>query len=145
MQNGGNVTLIAGHNIRFLPGAKVIQGGHLWGYITTTGAYCVTPAAPFNTTQETEELPASAETETSLFKVYPNPTTGKFTLELNADLKDVEATVRIYGMLGDEVLKENLAGKRKTEFSLSEKPNGIYIIRVMMGDKMGTAKIIKQE
>ncbi|MEI7726452.1 MAG: T9SS type A sorting domain-containing protein, partial [Bacteroidota bacterium] len=145
VQNGGDVTLVAGQNIRFLPGAKVDNGGHLWGYITTSGSYCVTPSAPFNTTLNTEEPPASAESATSLFRDYPNPTTGKFTLELNTELNDVEATFRIYGMLGEEVLRENLAGKRKTEFSLSEKPNGIYIIRVMMGDKMGTAKIIKQE
>jgi hypothetical protein len=58
---------------------------------------------------------------------------------------DVEAIVRIFGMLGDEVLKKNLAGSRKTEFSLSERPNGIYVIRVGIGDKMGTAKVIKQE
>ena len=145
VQNGGDVTLVAGQNIRFLPGAKVDNGGHLWGYITTNGSYCVTPSAPFHTTLNTEEPPAYAETSTSLFSVYPNPTTGKFTLELNTELNDVEATVRIYGLLGDEVLQENLAGSRKTEFSLSERPNGVFIIRVMMGGKMGTAKIIKQE
>ncbi|MEI7726449.1 MAG: YCF48-related protein [Bacteroidota bacterium] len=144
VQNGGDATLVAGQNISFLPGTKVDQGGHLWGYITTTGSYCVAPSAPFNTLN-TDEPAALIQKESSLFRVYPNPTTGKFTLELNTELNDVEATVRIYGMLGEEVLQENLAGSRKTEFSLSERPNGIYIIRVMMGDKMGTAKVIKQE
>ncbi|MEI6433813.1 MAG: T9SS type A sorting domain-containing protein [Bacteroidota bacterium] len=144
VQSGGNVTLIAGHSIRFMPGATVVSGGYLRGYITPNGTYCASPASPVNTTLTTEELPTTAQTETTIFKVYPNPTSGKFTLEFNADFKDVQANVRIYSILGEEVLYENLSGDRKTEFSLSGRSNGVYIIRVMMGDQMGMAKIIKQ-
>jgi hypothetical protein len=141
VENGGDVTLIAGQRILFKPGTTVQQGGHLWAYITTNGTYCLNPDYPANTFPVPEE-PVS-ETETSLFKVYPNPTTGKFTLELNAEPKEIPASIRIYSMMGKEVLRENLADNRKTEFSLTGRSAGIYIIRVMIGDRMATAKIVK--
>jgi len=40
---------------------------------------------------------------------------------------EVQASIRIYGIFGEEVLHENLAG-----FSLSGKSNGIYIPRVIL-------------
>jgi len=50
----------------------------------------------------------------------------------------------IYGMWGEKLLTEVLAGDRKYEFSLSNKPAGIYFIQVITGIKSETAKIIKQ-
>ncbi|MCK9424100.1 MAG: T9SS type A sorting domain-containing protein [Bacteroidales bacterium] len=144
VQNGGDVTLIAGQNILFMPGTMVQSGGHLWGYITISDTYCVNPSSPINAPLNPETQTIVNEAETTLFRVYPNPTTGKFTLEFNADPKDNQATVRIFGMLGEEVLHENLGVTGKTEFSLSGRSNGIYIIRVIMGDRTATTKIIKQ-
>jgi hypothetical protein len=145
VQNGGDATLIAGQNILLKPGTMVQPGGDLWGYITTTGAYCVNPSAPVHPTSIEEDVAVASETGTALFRVYPSPTTERFTLELNDEMKDIQANVRIYNMIGEEALQENLAGTRKQEFSLSGKSNGIYIIRVMMGERTGIAKIIKQD
>jgi hypothetical protein len=54
------------------------------------------------------------------------------------------ATVDAYDMWGEKILTEVLTGELRHEFSLSDKPSGVYIIRVITGDKAETAKIIKQ-
>ncbi|MCX6303555.1 MAG: T9SS type A sorting domain-containing protein [Bacteroidetes bacterium] len=44
VQAGASATVVAGQNIRFLPGSQVYSGGYLHGYITSNSAYC-TPAS----------------------------------------------------------------------------------------------------
>ena len=142
--SGGDATLIAGQKILFLPGTRVEPGGHLWGYIAESGNYCYNSSPPVQAPINAEATPAVTETETNLFSVYPNPTTGKFTLEIQNQAKDVQGNMSIYGLLGNEVLQADLAGKIKSEFSLTGRSNGIYIVRVTLGDRVSMAKMIKQ-
>ncbi len=41
VQSGGSATFVAGQNIRYLPGSRVLSGGYMRGYITTDGQYCI--------------------------------------------------------------------------------------------------------
>ncbi len=142
VQSGGIVTMIAGQVIHYFPGTKVEPGGYMWGYITPGGPWCVTPSIPAVIAGE-EELPVISEEPS--FKVYPNPTGGKFVLELTG-VEGTETTrIEIYGMQGDKILSKELTKERKHEFSLSDKPVGIYFIRVISGNKAETAKIIKKQ
>jgi len=144
VKSGGNVNLIAGQKINFLPGVAVQPDGYLHGYITSDGSYCssLPPAfAPKVVEDESEILPI---TQQSSFKIYPNPTTGSFIMELKGEVPTNEVTVDVYGMWGELVLSKVLSGERKHEFSLSDRPVGIYFIRVISGDKAETVKIIKQ-
>jgi hypothetical protein len=86
-----------------------------------------------------EEVP-----EQSFFKVYPNPTTGSFTLELSEVSETSVVKVEIYGMRGEKILNDQFTGEKKHEFSLESNPTGIYFIRVFCGDNLGSQKIIKQ-
>jgi hypothetical protein len=52
--------------------------------------------------------------------------------------------VEVYGICGEKVLTKLLDGQYKHEFSLSDRPIGVYFIRVISGDKAETVKIIKQ-
>lgn len=56
--------------------------------------------------------------------IYPNPTTGNFTIDLN-----IPANVLIYNSLGQIVYNEKHQ-QGKTEFSLVDFSNGIYFIRI---------------
>jgi hypothetical protein len=89
------------------------------------------------------EVPV-ASSPTSNFRVYPNPTTGAFTLEFNNDLETGNANVEIFSMRGEKVFNTELSGNGKHELSISDKPVGIYVIRVISGSKTETARIIKQ-
>jgi len=151
VENGGHASLVAGQDILFYPGTTVLSGGYLNGKITQTGQYCcVTIPGPIMGNMNTEgdialntDLPAISQ-QSSAFKIYPNPTTGIFTLECSGILKDQLIQVEVYTMRGEKILTEQFYGAQKHEFSLSDKPVGIYFIRVITGDRVETGKIVKQ-
>ena len=144
VHDGGSATMIAGLSIDYLPGTTVEPGGYMLGRITTTSEYCGTKAQPITAaltgTGENQVIPSVQ----SLFKVYPNPTTGIFTLEVSDEIKAEKSSVEIYGIRGERVLTEMITGQNKHEFSLVGKPIGLYYIRVISGEKIGSGKIIKQ-
>jgi hypothetical protein len=134
--------MIAGQNIRYLPGTMVISGGYMHGYITTTAQYCIPLAAPIVVTA-VEEL-ITAPPDESLFRIYPNPTTGLFTLELKDDNLSDNGYVAVYGTCGEMILGDEMAGETHKDFSLAGKPSGLYFVRVVTGEKGFTKKLLKQ-
>ena len=143
VQSGGSATLVAGQNIIYLPGTIVESNGYMHGYIAPGGPYCGVIVPPMVAVKSaTEELQPVART--SFFRVYPNPTTGTFTLELNQESQAENASVEIYGIQGEHVFNTRLQGENKHVFTLEGKPSGCYFIRVICEDKAGTMKIIKQ-
>jgi hypothetical protein len=146
VQNGGSATFIAGEKINFLPGTKVLSGGYMNGTIAPNGPFCSTVkiAESENTPGSEFNKENSSQLSGGFFKVYPNPTTGEFSLELKGLDETAELRVELYGMQGERILSEELKGSRKYDLSLAGKPNGIYFIRVITGNHAGTGKIIKQ-
>ena len=140
----GSVNHIAGTNIIYYPGTKVDLGGYLHGYISTV--YCNPYIHPGATAPVAEGLgnPGIGNPNNSFFKIYPNPTPGKFTLELNGDVTSTQVHVDIFGVLGDRILSKDMQIDRKQEFSLSEKPTGVYLVHVTSGVNSETEKIIKK-
>ena len=143
IQGGGHAEMIAGVAILFKSGAIVHPGGYLWGHIAPAGPWCIASLAPSIVTKVIEEDSVSGILHPLRFLVYPNPTCGNFTLELPGNNDNV--MVAIYGMLGEKILTESIHGEGKHEFSLSERPMGIYFIRIISGDKAETVKIIKRK
>jgi len=72
--------------------------------------------------------------------VYPNPFNHQFRVSYQPTNKSM---VEIYNLLGSKVFSQELT-KQETVFDLTNKPNGIYFIRVTDGDKVLTRKIVKQ-
>ena len=142
--SSGNVKHIAGTNIIYYPGTRVDLGGYLHGYISSS--FC-TPyihpgaTAPFTAGIENQE---TGKPNNSFFRIYPNPTPGKFTMELNGDVTISQVHVEIFGILGDRILSKEMQIDRKQEFSLVEKPTGVYVVHVTSGVNSETEKIIKQ-
>jgi hypothetical protein len=140
VNSGGSATMIAGQNIIYLPGTTVLPGGYMHGYISTT--YCGTksPAIVATATGE-NELPAISQK--TAFKIYPNPTTGNFTLEQTTGAQFQVVNVEIYSMRGGKVMTRQLTGERKHDFSISEFPAGLYFVKVVAGGDAETLKLIK--
>ncbi|MBX7240604.1 MAG: T9SS type A sorting domain-containing protein [Bacteroidia bacterium] len=77
-------------------------------------------------------------------KVYPNPTSnGIFTLEFNFNNEE-EITVRIYNLIGKEVLSEKTtssSGVYDKTVNLSDYPKGIYIVEISNGSQKQTKRV----
>ncbi len=148
VQNGGYATMVAGTKINYLPGTKVYSGGYMRGYIATGVCCGVSVFAPSFLTNPADVISALDVTippaESSDFKVYPNPTSDNFILELSGYFSSVPVKVDIFGMQGEKAGSVSLTGGGKHEFSLQGKPSGIYFIRITSGKKAVSAKIIKQ-
>ncbi|MEI7980656.1 MAG: choice-of-anchor J domain-containing protein [Bacteroidota bacterium] len=140
----GSVNFVAGHNIKFMPSTWIKNGAYMRAHITTTGTYCGDAAKTMvtKTVEVADAVPAMEPG--SFFKVYPNPTNDKFYLEMDPTYLDSQVQVQIFGMVGGLIRKEELTGNNRYEFSLGGKPAGIYFIRVLVGDRLETKKIIKQ-
>jgi hypothetical protein len=79
--------------------------------------------------------------ETPPVKIFPNPSEGVFTLELNEDFK--QADLIVFDILGKIVF----SGKKleaSTQIDLSDYPTGMYFVKLTKDDICKTEKIIKQ-
>ena len=145
VQGGANVNLIAGQNIRFLSGSTVQPGGYLWANITTISAYCSSlPNPTVMNLLAANELQHTPENQSSFFRIYPNPTYGQFIVEFTGEDLSHSTVIRIYNMLGNEVLRNENSGSRTTGLSLENQAPGIYLVNVVREGKTGMAKIIRQ-
>ncbi len=140
--SGGSATMIAGQNIFYQPGTMAASGGYLHGYITTNNQYCGGMAPSMLTVVAgIETLPVGSVTP--FLKIYPNPTSGTFTIELTGDTGSQDARVEIMNMNGVKVLDEQLNGDRKYNLSITAMPPGLYFIHVVAGNLAETVKLVK--
>lgn len=141
VQSGASATMIAGMKILYLPGARALSGSYMHGYITRTNSYCGSQApaimAVATGTSELQEFP-----ETSGFSLYPNPTTGKFTLFQKGEHPDGVVKVEIISMRGERLHSELLVNERKHEFNISDLAAGLYFVRVYKADQAETFKLV---
>ena len=113
------------------------------GYITTNGLYCGGKAPSVPSVTEGEDTPAISLIQ-PIIKVYPNPTDGVFVLELNGFELLENIQIEIYSMTGEKVLSTDVRGGGKYNLSLSGKPCGIYLVKVISDTNSGIARIIKR-
>ena len=148
VQNGGSAILMAGRIIHILPGTTGASGSYIHAYISSDCFYCL--AIPHTLPQAFKEEPIAGITGQeaidtaagNFFRIYPNPTTGRFTLESNSP-ENLSGTIEIFGIHGEKLISEQLPDGKKHEFSLSGRPNGIYVVRVMSDSVTGIARVIK--
>jgi hypothetical protein len=141
--NGASAEFRAGVSINFGEGFVAESGSYVLAVITDV--YCTLPP-PLLASEDviiTAEMPAMA-TNDSFFKVYPNPTSNAFTLELTEFDEALKITVEIYGMMGERLLQNELFGSQLYQFDMSTMPKGVYILRIMHGGQVESQRIIKQ-
>ena len=150
VENGGSVTLIAGLNIKMLPGTTVQPGGYMHAYITTTGQFCppVPPIVAVNGSEGSTEGLATITPFTELagpkVKIYPNPTSGSFTMEFTGLAETTPAYVEIYSIMGNKIISRTFSGTNSEVFNLSEKPAGLYFVKIASEGFSRTLKVVKQ-
>jgi hypothetical protein len=143
VQSGASATFIAGQKISFFPGTTANQGSYLHGYITINGQYCGTPASPLSNI-DVGKVKTMVSSESSFYKVYPNPTTGYFTIEMAEKVTSGKIRVDVYGMDGEALIAKELSGNGPFHFELANHAAGIYFVRVILATNTETVKIVKQ-
>jgi len=115
--------------------------------VTQTGVYIlriIDPCVNYTYTSETtvincEYVSLSENTQNETFKVFPNPSTGKVTVQtVNPSIK---TDVVIYNVLGETVLKSSF-NNTDIEIDLSFHSKGIYFIEFFFDGKNSMKKIV---
>lgn len=144
VQNGGHAEIIAGHNILLKPGTRVFPGGSMHAYISTM--WCNEPGNLL-ASSELDVIDnfhsQEPEFQSSFFKIYPNPTSGNFTLELLDYQEFANLKVEIYNAHGQLILETEMPAEKKYNLSLSGNQPGIYLIRVLNENNQGFGKILR--
>jgi len=150
MQNGSSVNLIAGGNIRFLPGFHAQTGSYMNAIITTNESFCsdlnqpivVAEPVSYKSCDLEDELNSTERFEDSSIKIYPNPNNGHFTLEIINFFGPSQ--VKIINQQGKIVDNVMLKFSSNAKFDLSHLFNGLYYIQVSNGKKQFVQKFMKQ-
>lgn len=78
------------------------------------------------------------------FKVYPNPTNGKLTIESQGDDFEPTTTLRVFDLLGREVYNSNIVGAANSvdiDFTEAISKSGIYKLSIISGDEIHQQKL----
>ena len=81
------------------------------------------------------------ENNISISSVYPNPTTGNFTIDLGKVKQDIKATLT--NSLGQVILTENYTSTNYINIDI-EGSKGIYFLQLESNGEVTTKKIIKE-
>jgi hypothetical protein len=145
--SASSVDLVAGQNIIMLPGTHIHSGADFHAWISPGGPYCLLLSS-LAVTEETSE-PKALETlvssgNDSFFRIYPNPATHGFNLELNTFDEQEQIMVEVYSMLGNRMLSKDLPAGAVHYIDLDGFNSGVYLIRVLQGKQTGVERLIKQ-
>lgn len=118
------------------PEALAVHGGFLFAAINfkSVGIW-KRPTGEFSC-GGTSEVKAPSEVNPSI-RVYPNPSTGVFTLVSGSPLSEV----KVYNLLGELIFMEEKAGSTLT-IDLSGTPAGVYFYQVRDGNGMSSGKVL---
>ena len=79
------------------------------------------------------------ENESSLVKIYPNPTNDQVYVEC----ENMEC-IQVYSMLGKEVLFKTVLGDSKATIELNQLPMGLYYFKITTKDNFILRKVMKK-
>jgi hypothetical protein len=73
--------------------------------------------------------------------VFPNPTSGHFTLDTGHHGNQESLNVEIFNLVGKRVYTLTI-GDKPYELDLSDLPVGIYLVKVFQGSEVLTGKVV---
>ncbi|MEX1187832.1 MAG: M28 family peptidase [Bacteroidia bacterium] len=81
------------------------------------------------------------------FSVYPNPSNGRISLEINNENSSFKSRVEVFNIRGEQVFRKVLnipSGKSTSTFDFTELPSGSYIINLNSGAASKTGSFVIQ-
>lgn len=147
-KNGSSVNLIAQNSITFLPGFHAESGSYVHAYISDV--FCNDILAPIMATQPIVEKSTESFvyekmedqiTDQLSIRVFPNPNEGKFMIELNNFVSEVQ--IIVYNSAGS-VVQQSITSENQTTIDISNSKRGIYFVRTSSEDRQFVKKIFIQ-
>jgi large repetitive protein len=150
VESGASAEIVVSQLISVKDGAHFRNGAHGLLRLEKGNSFCEIPASLVAAVHDSEGLlPETPDIKTGsdggdrlFFKIYPNPTTGVFILEISEVIANSNIIIEIYSIAGIQIERYELTVKKHYEFDLTDKLPGIYIIRLIRNDKAGVGKII---
>ncbi len=96
---------------------------------------------PLTESQFKEELSEEHESPVSL-NIYPNPTAGILRIDIETGTTYNVSEYHIYDLNGNKMLTGNIY-PGSSELDVSSLKNGLYVLRIILGDMVYDWKIIK--
>jgi uncharacterized repeat protein (TIGR01451 family) len=78
----------------------------------------------------------------SSITIYPNPSTGKYFITLQENIKSNEFNIEVYNLLGELILNQKIQNQT-TQIDLSQYPQGTYILKASGANQSFHQRIIK--
>lgn len=153
IQSGASAILVAGHTILLNSVTRVYEGGYFHAFIDLSGEYCNaskniisahTPETANDTAGKSTEVTSVGFSDGAFFRVFPNPTVDKFTLEFKEFAACLVSTVEIYNMLGEKLFRTELAGKNQYELDISQHKPGIFLVKVINDNEIWIERVIRK-
>jgi len=141
--SGANVNLVAGltGKIRMMPGTHALSGSHLHAYLSDS--YCSGIKAPMVAAAVTENPVTNLNTAN--FILFPNPTTGDFTLMQKGDRNIGSVRMEIYSMRGEHILSGQMDGEMSHHVRFEGLPDGMYFVKVIGTGYVETLRLVKSK
>ena len=75
--------------------------------------------------------------------IYPNPNTGVFQLNIQADIPSTYE-VKIINLIGKTIVQQKVKTNFETRFDLSSYPKGVYFMKIKSGKKQIIKRVVVQ-
>jgi hypothetical protein len=146
LEDGGYVEIIAGENILIKDGATVESGGYMHAWITMDNTYCgmTTSMLAVNEDEAPDAITLIHEQDYRCCNVFPNPTTGRFTMTLSNFSDYNSLIVEVYSMQGYLIFQNESPAQDSYNLSLTGMPPGLYLLRIMAGGETCFCKVLKK-
>ncbi len=128
-------------NVVYLCGRYHNFSGHIWfgnDTLPETGFYdhIFFAKALDNFVPTAIELP---DDENDLVNVLPNPSAGKFTINIAKAMKD--ASILVYDVSGNCILTQRIEKQQTHTIDIGDQPKGIYLIEIRSGSEKFVKKV----
>ncbi len=140
-------TFIAGNKIVFGVGFSSYEGSYCDAHITQNSDYCqqqptmpANPGSGLESGEKTASIFKTDDSELSL-RIYPNPTTGQFTIDFMGD--ETTADIMVLNFQGNRVSKTRCDNQTSADIDISHLSKGMYIIFIKTTENVITRKILR--
>jgi hypothetical protein len=143
LESGASLDLAAVNSIIFKDGFRAQAGSYGHFFIDPSGDFC-NPPSLLSIEEESFIEPLADVIDNPSINVYPNPTSGSFTLDLIGFNKEAPAiTVEVLGNLGERVELIEINGISSLQIDLNDRPAGIYFVRILHDNEITLKKVVK--